>query len=235
MCRAFQEGGCKDPTCTFAHGEEELRSTNLFFKKTLCMWNEKGKCRNGDQCRFAHGSTELRNNGGVPPEQPKINSMKETTTAKVAPGNTQLSNGAAAMRRKERKQQAAEELQLQELHQQHEQLQLQLQQQLQAAVAGGLGGGGGGGYPHSSPVSAEPMKVKSSFADASPMVSANRYDDALKGQLEQLQQMISVLSMRCSQIQTQMDSNTPNVWSPTMSQDGFSGPPPAHLDLRLFA
>ena len=27
-----------------------------------CIWNEKGKCRNGDQCRFAHGLGELRLN-----------------------------------------------------------------------------------------------------------------------------------------------------------------------------
>jgi hypothetical protein len=32
----------------------------MFYKKTLCMWNEKGRCRNGDQCRFAHGFNELR-------------------------------------------------------------------------------------------------------------------------------------------------------------------------------
>jgi hypothetical protein len=32
----------------------------MFYKKTLCMWHEKGKCRNGDQCRFAHGVEEIR-------------------------------------------------------------------------------------------------------------------------------------------------------------------------------
>ncbi|CAE8718360.1 unnamed protein product, partial [Polarella glacialis] len=53
-------GPCKDPTCTFAHNEDELRSTQMFYKKTLCIWYEKGRCRNGDQCRFAHGSYEVR-------------------------------------------------------------------------------------------------------------------------------------------------------------------------------
>lgn len=68
LCQAFEQGNCTNKDCTFAHGEEELRSTNLFYKKSLCIWNQKGKCRNGDQCRFAHGSSELRtiqgNHGG---------------------------------------------------------------------------------------------------------------------------------------------------------------------------
>ncbi|CAE7244945.1 ZC3H6, partial [Symbiodinium sp. KB8] len=63
LCTAFFEGGgCNDASCTFAHSEEDLRSTDMFFKKTLCIWNEKGKCRNGEQCRFAHGVHELRLN-----------------------------------------------------------------------------------------------------------------------------------------------------------------------------
>jgi hypothetical protein len=60
LCKNFFEGTCTDPTCNFAHGEQELRSTDLFFRKTLCIWNEKGKCRNGEKCRFAHGMKELR-------------------------------------------------------------------------------------------------------------------------------------------------------------------------------
>jgi len=231
LCKSYvTTGSCADKECTFAHGEEELRSTNLFFKKTICMWNEKGKCRNGDQCRFAHGSIELRSNGGVPPEQPQINSMKEVRNAKIASGNAQLSNGAAAMRRKEeKKQQVTEELRVQDLQQQHEGLQLYLQQ-LQAAVAGGLAPPvAGGGYPHNSPAFAEPMKVKSSLLDANSAVNQTRYDEALKGQLDQLQHVISVLSLRCGQIQTKMDTN----WSPVMQQDGLGEIPSPHL--RLFA
>jgi len=43
----------------------------MFYKKTLCIWNEKGKCRNGDQCRFAHGVGELRLNQKLEPAQEK--------------------------------------------------------------------------------------------------------------------------------------------------------------------
>jgi len=66
LCQAFEQGNCTNKDCTFAHGEEELRSTNLFYKKSLCIWNQKGKCRNGNQCRFAHGSAELRTSQGSP-------------------------------------------------------------------------------------------------------------------------------------------------------------------------
>eukprot|EP00913_Durusdinium_trenchii_P000227 g208.t1 len=52
-------------------GEDDLRSTDMFYKKTLCIWNEKGKCRNGDQCRFAHGVGELRLNQKLEPAQEK--------------------------------------------------------------------------------------------------------------------------------------------------------------------
>lgn len=60
VCKAFAAGCCKDPRCDFAHGEAELRTSNIFFKKNLCIWNERGKCRNGEQCHFAHGLQELR-------------------------------------------------------------------------------------------------------------------------------------------------------------------------------
>mmetsp|Transcript_2241 Transcript_2241/g.5314 ORF Transcript_2241/g.5314 Transcript_2241/m.5314 type:complete len:205 (+) Transcript_2241:93-707(+) len=64
LCPAFVAGSCKDSNCRFAHDEAELRSTDMFFKKVLCVWHEKGRCRNGDQCRFAHGQGELKANGG---------------------------------------------------------------------------------------------------------------------------------------------------------------------------
>jgi hypothetical protein len=60
LCKAFLQGACNDSECRFAHGEKELRSTGNFFKKTLCIWFEKSKCRNGQQCRFAHGLPELQ-------------------------------------------------------------------------------------------------------------------------------------------------------------------------------
>lgn len=56
-------GVCQVPDCAFAHSEEELRSMDSFYKKTMCMWYKKGRCRNGRQCRFAHGIEELRSSG----------------------------------------------------------------------------------------------------------------------------------------------------------------------------
>jgi hypothetical protein len=56
---------CEDPLCTFAHGGEELRFTDFYFKTSVCMWYSVGKCRNGPSCRFAHGEEELRSIPGV--------------------------------------------------------------------------------------------------------------------------------------------------------------------------
>lgn len=62
LCDAFAKGECRNENCPFAHGEEELRiSPN--FKNKLCLWFDKGTCRNGDECCFAHGDDEMR---GVP-------------------------------------------------------------------------------------------------------------------------------------------------------------------------
>lgn len=60
ICPQFEAGGCDDPNCPFAHGHEELRSTDFYFRTSMCMWHAAGKCRNGDRCRFAHGEHELR-------------------------------------------------------------------------------------------------------------------------------------------------------------------------------
>jgi len=60
LCKAFQEGECKNPKCDFAHGLVELRSTQTFYKKAPCMWYAKGCCRNGKSCRFAHGQDDIR-------------------------------------------------------------------------------------------------------------------------------------------------------------------------------
>jgi hypothetical protein len=63
--------------CTFAHAEEELRSTDMFYKTTLCMWFEKNACRNGEQCRFAHSVGELRSRaGGQQGPGPAVNMEK---------------------------------------------------------------------------------------------------------------------------------------------------------------
>lgn len=47
--------------CSFAHGEQQLRSTNQFYKTTICIGFTKGNCNLGDNCRFAHGEQELKN------------------------------------------------------------------------------------------------------------------------------------------------------------------------------
>lgn len=64
LCTAFEQGHCDKKDCSFAHGEEELRTTDLFYKKALCIWHAKGKCRSGNQCRFAHGVSDLRSHQG---------------------------------------------------------------------------------------------------------------------------------------------------------------------------
>ena len=46
--------------CSFAHGLEELRTTNSFYKTTICLSFMRGECSNGDLCRFAHGDEDLR-------------------------------------------------------------------------------------------------------------------------------------------------------------------------------
>jgi hypothetical protein len=48
------------PSCSFAHGQEELRSTQEFFKTTICLAFQRGDCNQGACCRFAHGEHELR-------------------------------------------------------------------------------------------------------------------------------------------------------------------------------
>jgi len=59
LCQAFFSGGCTQHDCSYAHGENELRAARAPFKNTLCLWNKRGKCRNGELCRFAHSTDEL--------------------------------------------------------------------------------------------------------------------------------------------------------------------------------
>jgi hypothetical protein len=61
ICAKFEAGNCFEENCRFAHSSDELRSTDFYFKTSLCTWYTAGKCRNGQQCRFAHGEEELRN------------------------------------------------------------------------------------------------------------------------------------------------------------------------------
>eukprot|EP00448_Togula_jolla_P039174 CAMPEP_0170621478 /NCGR_PEP_ID=MMETSP0224-20130122/28620_1 /TAXON_ID=285029 /ORGANISM="Togula jolla, Strain CCCM 725" /LENGTH=285 /DNA_ID=CAMNT_0010947735 /DNA_START=57 /DNA_END=914 /DNA_ORIENTATION=+ len=59
LCQAFIAGGCTEHDCSYAHGEDELCAARALFKTAMCIWNKKGKCRNGELCRFAHSTDEL--------------------------------------------------------------------------------------------------------------------------------------------------------------------------------
>jgi hypothetical protein len=50
-----------------SESEEEAPPVDTPYKKKLCMWHERGRCRKGEQCRFAHGAEELRRNGDSRP------------------------------------------------------------------------------------------------------------------------------------------------------------------------
>lgn len=58
------------PSCSFAHGEHELRSTENFYKTIICQGFMAGNCPNGQNCRFAHGEHELREEHS-PTKEPK--------------------------------------------------------------------------------------------------------------------------------------------------------------------
>lgn len=59
LCRLFAGGECpRGSNCTFAHGQEELRTTQEFYKTRLCDFHLRGHCRHKN-CRHAHGEAEL--------------------------------------------------------------------------------------------------------------------------------------------------------------------------------
>jgi Alpha-kinase family/Zinc finger C-x8-C-x5-C-x3-H type (and similar) len=68
MCSHWADNGvCKRPSCRYAHGKKELRSSNSAerrpsgsFKTKICRtWEEEGICPRSN-CTFAHGQGELR-------------------------------------------------------------------------------------------------------------------------------------------------------------------------------
>jgi len=61
ICLNFQAGKCEQgESCRYAHSVDELRSTPIFFKTTLCdSWLTTGSCLMGEHCRYAHGPEEL--------------------------------------------------------------------------------------------------------------------------------------------------------------------------------
>jgi hypothetical protein len=54
------DGTSGNTSTTAIQSDEEVRSIDMFYKKSLCSWYERGRCRKGEQCRFAHGADELR-------------------------------------------------------------------------------------------------------------------------------------------------------------------------------
>eukprot|EP00920_Eleutheroschizon_duboscqi_P027040 GHVT01066183.1.p1 GENE.GHVT01066183.1~~GHVT01066183.1.p1 ORF type:complete len:343 (+),score=20.45 GHVT01066183.1:1287-2315(+) len=62
LCPRWKEGHCSlGDSCTFAHGEHELRSRPDLRKTKLCeIWQKTGSCNRASECGFAHGESELR-------------------------------------------------------------------------------------------------------------------------------------------------------------------------------
>lgn len=71
ICQAASGGACGDRACPFAHSEQELRAPLMFHKRSLCIWFDQGKCRNGESCRFAHGFEDLQPRQAPAPIQGK--------------------------------------------------------------------------------------------------------------------------------------------------------------------
>eukprot|EP00922_Rhytidocystis_sp_ex-Travisia-forbesii_P029207 GHVS01042765.1.p1 GENE.GHVS01042765.1~~GHVS01042765.1.p1 ORF type:complete len:498 (+),score=85.48 GHVS01042765.1:280-1773(+) len=61
MCAKLNSAGvCVDPDCSFAHSQEQLRHTDVYYKTKICVNWEKHRCLRGMSCRMAHGCEELR-------------------------------------------------------------------------------------------------------------------------------------------------------------------------------
>jgi hypothetical protein len=56
------QGLCKKgETCTFAHGDKELRGLPNFKKTRICIPFKTGECpRSSADCNYAHGEAEIR-------------------------------------------------------------------------------------------------------------------------------------------------------------------------------
>ena len=61
MCRFYGSGCCsRGESCSFAHGESELRVQPDLMKTKMCkFYTTTGECR-VSSCRYAHGRHELR-------------------------------------------------------------------------------------------------------------------------------------------------------------------------------
>merc|ERR1719373_311555 len=60
MCKFHLEGKCmRGEDCTFAHGEDELKSAPDFTKTRMCQNFISGNCDDAN-CKFAHNKDEIR-------------------------------------------------------------------------------------------------------------------------------------------------------------------------------
>lgn len=62
LCFFFEDGYCaRGDTCSFAHGEDELRGVPDLTRTKMCPSLVKhGRCHKGSACKFAHAWDELR-------------------------------------------------------------------------------------------------------------------------------------------------------------------------------
>eukprot|EP00922_Rhytidocystis_sp_ex-Travisia-forbesii_P029209 GHVS01042767.1.p1 GENE.GHVS01042767.1~~GHVS01042767.1.p1 ORF type:complete len:407 (+),score=51.99 GHVS01042767.1:426-1646(+) len=61
MCAKLTSTGvCIDSRCPFAHCQDQLRHTDVYYKTKICVNWEKHRCLRGISCRMAHGVGELR-------------------------------------------------------------------------------------------------------------------------------------------------------------------------------
>jgi len=87
LCTAFKAGNCRKENCRYAHGLEELRNSEFFFKRMPCKFYSQGKCQNGKTCRFAHGSHELLQSSPAasgPPTSTVVDSSKNKVASSKA-------------------------------------------------------------------------------------------------------------------------------------------------------
>lgn len=65
ICTFFQEGRCaRGSSCTYAHGDSELKAPPDLQKTRICKAWTQGKCSD-DQCTFAHGEHQLRSTNAI--------------------------------------------------------------------------------------------------------------------------------------------------------------------------
>jgi len=75
-----ESGICSDASCRFAHNMEQLRDGH--FRSKMCIFRQKGRCKNGANCHFAH-SFEERHQSYLQQHQP-IHGMEDGDVSTIA-------------------------------------------------------------------------------------------------------------------------------------------------------